>query len=122
MLARVLAVVDETWAGTSLAPALGEFIERRVAAGDTARGVEVGFDALGEPVIRDAVAGVGAEARDAVSALLQAWRARDLDLDYFASVGRLVELDAGRHRCSSARGRPSSTSSRLPSARSRRAP
>ena len=94
VLARVLAVVDETWAGTSLAPALGEFIERRVAAGDTARGVEVGFDALGEPVIRDALAGVGAEARDAVSALLQAWRARDLDLDYFASVGRLVELDA----------------------------
>ena len=94
VLARVLAVVDETWAGASLAPALGEFIERRVAAGDTARGVEVGFDALGEPVIRDAVAGVGAEARDAVSALLQAWRARDLDLDFFASVGRLVELDA----------------------------
>ena len=58
VLARVLEVVDETWAETSLAPTLGEFIERRVAAGDTARGVEVDFDAGGEPVVRDALAGV----------------------------------------------------------------
>ena len=92
-LARVLAVIDETWVGTSLAPALREFIERRVAAGDTARGVEVDFDALGEPVIRDALAGADAAASDAVGALLRAWRARHLDLDFFASFGRVVELD-----------------------------
>ena len=95
VLARVLEVVDETWAETSLAPTLGEFIERRVAAGDTARGVEVDFDAGGEPVIRDALAGVDAAARGAVTSLLRAWRARDLDLDFFASVGRPVDLDEG---------------------------
>jgi ATP-dependent Clp protease ATP-binding subunit ClpC len=95
VLARVLAVVDGTWAETSLAPTLGEFVERRVAVGDTARGVEVDFDALGEPVIREALAEVDDAARDAVTALLRAWRARDLELDFFASVGRTVELDDG---------------------------
>jgi ATP-dependent Clp protease ATP-binding subunit ClpC len=93
VLARVLALVDETWAGTLLAPALGEFVERRVAAGDTARGVEIDFDPDGEPVIREALAGVGDAANGAVTALLQAWRARDVELDFFASVGRPVELE-----------------------------
>ena len=123
VLARVLAVVDETWAGASLAQALGEFIERRVAAGDTARGVEVGLRRARRA--RDpgrARRGRSGGARRRVGASAGLARAQTSTLTISPRSGGWSSSTRTRHRCSSARARPSSISSRLPSARSRHAP